>query len=192
MVARRALRHIVSSPTRIFFSGNFTMESLMSAQDIVPYAQIGTAFIATAALGVATWSLWTQKAVARRRAAIDFFLKTEMDEKMLTAYDSYVASKAQIAQHPDIKQFCVTKDYEHVRAYLNILELMAVGVHNNAFDQRICYVYWNDFIKGTVRDCRPLLDHLRSLPSGGFSYGDIVRLEKRWSAARRFWQRWRK
>jgi hypothetical protein len=49
---------------------------LMSAQDIVPYAQIGTAFIATAALAVATWSLLTQKAVARRRAAIDFFLKT--------------------------------------------------------------------------------------------------------------------
>ena len=50
-----------------------------------------------------------------------------MDEKMLTAYDNYVASKAQIAQHPDIKQFCKTKGYEHVRAYLNILELMAVG-----------------------------------------------------------------
>jgi hypothetical protein len=70
----------------------------MSAQEIVPYAQIGTAFIATAALGVATWSLATQKAVARRRAAIDFFLKTEMDEKMLAAYNIYVTSKAQIAQ----------------------------------------------------------------------------------------------
>jgi hypothetical protein len=45
----------------------------MSAQDIVPYAQIGTAFVATGALGVATWSLLAQKAVARRRAAIDFF-----------------------------------------------------------------------------------------------------------------------
>jgi hypothetical protein len=34
----------------------------MSPQGIVPYAQISTAFVATAALGVATWSLLTQKA----------------------------------------------------------------------------------------------------------------------------------
>jgi hypothetical protein len=59
------------------------------------------------------------------------------------------------------------------------------------FDERICYVYWRDFIKGAVADCRPLLDYLRTLPSGGFSYGDLVRLEKRWASAKRFWQRWR-
>jgi hypothetical protein len=163
----------------------------MTAQKIVPYAQIATAFIATAALVVATWSLVTQKAVARRRAAIDFFLKTEMDEKMLTAYNTYVGSKAKIASYPDIKEFCRSEHYDHVRAYLNILELMAVGVHNKTFDERICYVYWCDFIRGAVADCRPVLAHLRSLPSGGFSYEDLVRLEKRWTAAKRFWQRWR-
>jgi hypothetical protein len=76
----------------------------MSAQDIVPYAQISTAFVATGALIVATWSLLTQKAVARRRAAIDFFLKTEMDEKILSAYNVYVQSKAKISSYPDIKK----------------------------------------------------------------------------------------
>lgn len=163
----------------------------MTAHSIVPYAQIATAVIATAALAVATWSLLTQKAVARRRAAIDFFLKTEMDEKMLTAYNNYVDSKSKIASYSDIKQFCQSEHYDHVRAYLNILELMAVGVHNKTFDERICYVYWCDFIRGTVADCRPMLEHLRSLPPGGFSYGDLIRLEKRWTSARRFWQRWR-
>jgi hypothetical protein len=163
----------------------------MKAQELVPYAQIGTAFIATAALGVATWSLATQKAVARRRAAIDFFLKTEMDEKMLTAYNTYVKSKAKIVLYPNIKEFCDTEDYDHVRAYLNVLELMAVGVHNNTFDQRICYNYWCDFIAGAVMDCQPVLDHLRKLPKGTFSYNDLIRLAKRWSSAKRFWQRWR-
>jgi hypothetical protein len=163
----------------------------MSAQDIVPYAQISTAFIATVALGVATWSLLAQKAVARRRAAIDFFLKTEMDEKMLVAYNSYVASRTKIPSYSDMREFCQTEHYDHVRAYLNILELMAFGVLNNTFDERICYVYWCDFIKGAVADCRPLLDYLRRLPSGSFSYGELVRLEKRWTSAKRFWQRWR-
>jgi hypothetical protein len=74
---------------------------------------------------------------------------------------------------------------------LHILELMAVGVHNNTFDERICYVYWCEFIKGAVADCRPLLEYLRKLPSGSFSYGDLVRLDKRWTTAKRFWQRWR-
>ena len=164
----------------------------MTAQDIVPYAQIGTALMATAALGVATWSLSAQKAVARRRAAIDFFLKTEMDEKMLVAYNTYVASKAKIPLAPDMPEFCRTPDYDHVRAYLNILELMAVGVHNKTFDERICYGFWGDFVEGAVRDCRPLLDYLRTLPSGGFSYEDLVRLDKRWTSAKRFWQRWRR
>jgi hypothetical protein len=45
----------------------------MNIQNIVPYAQFGTTVIATAALAIATWSLLEQKAVARRRAAIDFF-----------------------------------------------------------------------------------------------------------------------
>jgi hypothetical protein len=92
----------------------------------------------------------------------------------------------------DMREFCQTPDYDHVRAYLNILELMAVGVHHNTFDERICYAYWRDFIKGSVTDCRPLLDYLRILPSGGFSYGDLVRLENRWTSAKRFWQRWRR
>jgi Domain of unknown function (DUF4760) len=163
----------------------------MTAQNIVPYAQIATALIATGALAVATWSLSAQKTVARRRAAIDFFLKTEMDEKMLLAYNTYVGSKAKIPTYSDIREFCRTEHYDHVRAYLNILELMAVGVNYNTFDQRICYVYWCDFVKSSVEDCRPLLDHLRKLPSGNFSYGDLVRLEKRWTSPKRFWQRWR-
>jgi hypothetical protein len=163
----------------------------MTPQEIVPYAQIGTAFIATAALAVATWSLITQKAVARRRAAIDFFLKTEMDEKMLAAYNTYVKSKAKIPDYANIEDFCETEDYDHVRAYLNVLELMAVGVHNNTFDQRICYNYWCDFIAAAMTDCRPLLDHLRKLPKGTFSYGDLVRLAQRWSSSKRFWHRWK-
>jgi hypothetical protein len=164
----------------------------MPAQDIVPYAQIGTAFIATAALGIATWSLLAQKAVARRRAAIDFFLKTEMDEKMLTAYNLYFEGKNQIPFYSDMKDFCGTEYYDHVRAYLNILELMAVGVHYNTFDQRICYVYWCDFIKGAGTDCRPLLDYLSGHPSGGIGFKDLIRLEKRWSSRKRIWQYWRR
>jgi hypothetical protein len=65
---------------------------------------------------------------------------------------------------------------------------MAFGVQHNTFDQRICFVYWCDFIKEAVADCRPLLDYLRARKSGGHTYEDLVRLEKRWTSAKRFWQ----
>jgi hypothetical protein len=112
----------------------------MTAQDIVPYAQIATAFIATAALVVATWSLLTQKAVARRRAAIDFFLKTEMDEKMLTAYNTYVGSKAKIASYPDIKEFCRSEHYDHVQAFDLILRHSVLHQGHLANLCRVCRI----------------------------------------------------
>jgi hypothetical protein len=49
-------------------------------------APIITALIALVAAVVAIISLRTQVHIARRRAAIDVFLKTEMDQAMLTAY----------------------------------------------------------------------------------------------------------
>ena len=164
---------------------------MIVTQEVVQYAQIGTAVVAIVAVAVATWSLLAQKAVARRRAAIDFFVKVEMDEKMLKAYDLYVESKAKMPSYSSMKEFCRTEDYDHIVEYLNILELMAVGVRHNTFDQRICFVYWSDFIKEAVNDCRPLLDYLRARKSGGHTYEDLIRLEKRWTSAKRFWQLWR-
>ena len=102
-----------------------------------------------------------------------------MDEKMLKAYDLYVESKAKMPSSSSMKEFYRTEDCDHVLDYLNILELMAVGIHHNTFDQRICFVYWCDFIKESVADCR------------AHSYEDLVRLEKRWTSAKRLWQLWR-
>jgi hypothetical protein len=59
----------------------------LTLEELAKIAPIGTVIIALSALGVATWSLLAQKGVTRRRAVIDFFLKTEMDEKLLIAYD---------------------------------------------------------------------------------------------------------
>lgn len=118
----------------------------MSLEEIARIAPIGTVIVALSALGVAMWSLLAQKGVARRRAAIDFFLKTEMDEKLLVAYDKYRTSVDVLRKATDLDAFCQTDDYHHVRSYLNILELMAVGIENSTFDERICYVYWKGFI----------------------------------------------
>jgi hypothetical protein len=61
----------------------------------------------------------------------------------------------------DLDAFCKTDDYHHVRSYLNVLELMAVGIENNTFDERICYVYWKGFVLDAMRDTAKLIDHIR-------------------------------
>jgi hypothetical protein len=54
---------------------------------IAIYAPIVTASTAIFAVIAALISIFVQRSVARKRAAIDFFLKTEMDQTLLDAYD---------------------------------------------------------------------------------------------------------
>jgi hypothetical protein len=51
-----------------------------------------TAAVAVAAGFIAIWNIRSQREIARKRAAFDVFLKTETDEKMLTAYDNFHTS----------------------------------------------------------------------------------------------------
>jgi anti-sigma-K factor RskA len=48
-----------------------------------------TAFIAFVAGAIAVWSIVSQRSIARKRAPVDVFIKTEMDEKMIVAYDRF-------------------------------------------------------------------------------------------------------
>ena len=49
-----------------------------------------TAIIAAGALSAAWVPIRTQKEIARKRAAVDFFLKTEMDPYLLAAHKNYL------------------------------------------------------------------------------------------------------
>jgi hypothetical protein len=59
-----------------------------------------TALIAATAGYLAFRSIQSQRSIARRRAAFDLFLKTETDEKMITAYEPrYNASLAKLREN---------------------------------------------------------------------------------------------
>jgi hypothetical protein len=152
----------------------------MELEAIAKFAPIGTVVVALAALSVATWSLLAQKGVARRRAAIDFFLKAEMDDKLLKAYDSYRAGVEVLKGTTDLTQFCTTKHYQAVRSYLNVFELMAVGIENETFDERICYVFWKGFVLDAMNDTAKLIDHLRKAHNADLYFRSFRRLHYRW------------
>jgi hypothetical protein len=56
---------------------------------LLPYAPFATAFIAFCAFCTAIVAIYMQTLVARRRAAIDFFLKTDLDQNMLDAHRDF-------------------------------------------------------------------------------------------------------
>jgi hypothetical protein len=163
----------------------------MTCDEAARYAPIVTAAVACLALLVALGSIITQRRIARGRAAIDFFLKTEMDEKMVTAFKDFGTSVDALQTSPSMQEFSTTEDCHKLRTYLNVHELMAVGIHNKTFDQRVCYDFWADVLARARNDTRRLIDHVRSDPGCAATYDDLIRLHNRWNGPHWVWQWWR-
>jgi hypothetical protein len=162
----------------------------LNLEDIAKIAPIGTVLVALCALGVATWSLIAQKGVARRRAAIDFFLKTEMDDKLMAAYDRFKDGVDELRIATNLDDFCKSLHYGHVRNYLNVFELMAVGIENSTFDERICYVYWKGFVIDVMSDTAHLIDHIREKHKADLYFRSFRRLHYRWMTNPELALRW--
>jgi hypothetical protein len=147
-----------------------------------------TALIATAAGGIAIWNIRAQRAIARRRAAFDLFLKTETDEKMLTAYDNFHAGISEMRKATSIEEFCTSEQtrqhYLWIRKYLNVHELVAVGIVEEVLDPDVCYSYWGDTLTNGYSDAKPVLDYVRNRPKNKYTYSDLEELNATWVARR--------
>jgi hypothetical protein len=163
----------------------------MSWEDVAKLAPIATASIALCALVVAWISIWTQKAVARRRAAIDVFLKTEMDKEMLAAYSRYTAALEKLQGVSCIEDFACSSEYQSIRTYLDINELIAIGINRKVFDQRVCYGFWYKVLTTACRDAEKVIAHARNQRGGEQTYDHLLLVNARWSGRTRIWQRWR-
>jgi hypothetical protein len=100
-------------------------------------APIMTAIIALCAAGIAWKAIQAQRDIARRRAAIDFFLKTETDATLIGLYSRFLElnpSHRLITTDEAYKNFkTIERDYRDTRSFINLLELIAVGVNINHF-----------------------------------------------------------
>jgi hypothetical protein len=70
-------------------------------------------------------------------------------------------------------------EYQTVRAYLNIHELVAVGVNTGVLDNKVCYEFWSDELMDAFQSGKPLIEHIRKLGSP-LSYCDLEKLNKKW------------
>jgi hypothetical protein len=126
-------------------------------------------------------SLYVQRKLAQQKAAVDVFVKTEMDDSMIQAYENFRKALHQLAKTPDMREFAETDEYRHIRNFLNIQELIAVGVHNKVFDRKVCHRYWGDILTRSCADARPVIDHAKAQPHGQYTYSDLERLNRNWS-----------
>jgi hypothetical protein len=149
-----------------------------------------TAIVAVFAVAVAATGIAIQWWLARKRASIDFFLKTEADKDLLDAYDEFHTGVRQMKKM-DIELFCTSDDeairkhYFAVRKYLNIHELIAVGIKNGMFHDRTCYDFWAGILFRGVEEARPVINHVRGRPGREETYSELERLYTRWKALER-------
>jgi Domain of unknown function (DUF4760) len=160
---------------------------------IATHAPIATACIALIASGVAMRAIRVQRSIAQNRAAVDFFIKTEMDQPMLTAHAKYEAAALVLAKHTDnpplMTKFENSTHYSDIRSYLNIHELLAVSIRNKVIDDDISYHFWADTFIRHYKECEFLIKRLRQRPNGGASYLELEKLHATWKARVDEWNR---
>jgi hypothetical protein len=149
-------------------------------------APIMTAIIALCAAGIAWKAIQAQRDIARRRAAIDFFLKTETDATLIGLYSRFLElnpSHRLITTDEAYKNFkTIERDYRDTRSFINLLELIAVGVNHKSFSDEISYDYWGDVLIDGWEDCKSLIGFIRADKGEGYpeTFCEIETLHARW------------
>src|SRR6266566_3558635 len=142
--------------------------------------------IAVGALVTAIVSINTQKKIARKRAATDFFLKTEMDRETLESHKRFTEAidslKMIVTDKGEMQNsFANSEGYWAIRDYLNLHELMAVGLLNGIFDDDVCFDFWSGELVRAYEDSLPLLKYVQKQKHGENMYAELTKIAKRWN-----------
>jgi hypothetical protein len=144
-------------------------------------APIATASIALIAAIIAYSALRVQRDLARKRAALDFFLKTESDKWMVDAIHAYEDSMEKFAEHRDPNTLYEdTGECRRICAYLNVNELVAVGVDRKLLDEDLSFDFWSDELIGAYKDNRAFIEFMRKKDDAPFSYHTLEKIYWRW------------
>jgi hypothetical protein len=165
----------------VFLVSRFPLSDFETAAKIDP---LTTAVIALIAATVALIALFIQRDTARRRAAIDFFLKTEMDNDLIDAYNDFndlVPQIAAIISRPALSKR--DTDYKKLIKWLNICELLAVRVNLGAFSERVAYGYWGYVLPDAFQEGWLFIQCVRTTPDlggGPETFSDLQKLCRKW------------
>lgn len=158
----------------------------MSLAEAITYAPLATPVVAIAASIVAgviaVYSIAAQRRIARRRAALDIFFKTELDKSLIDAYDAYHDSVKMLSGLPpmsyDQLKLEHSDHFRNVRAYLSIHELIAVGIKTKVLDEGVCYEFWGSELINGDKECKQVIKACQA--TNPFMYCELEYFADRW------------
>ncbi len=133
----------------------------------------------------ASSAIRTQRELAKKRTTLDFFLRTETDGRTLDLWKSYNTALSLLAEMP-LAQFKTShrEEYEDIKNYLNVFELLACGLKSGALDEEIAKsFFWNAIVHGYTAT-RELLEEEAKLPDNEEYCCDFISLAKQWKCER--------
>jgi hypothetical protein len=164
------------------------------ADSHVLYAPLMTPVVALGAGCVAIYAVHVQRKIARRRAATDFFLKTEMDDPLLTRFFNFEskvgALNAAMTPTTTMAELNAMTDYPAIRSYLNIHELIAVGIRLKVFDRKVCYHYWSNIFVEHCNAADKVIEVSRKAPEHRKQFSELLSLKHRWEKKLRRYSWW--
>lgn len=155
-------------------------------EELAKLAPLGTALIALIAAIIALCAMFVQRDIARRRASIDFFLKAEMDDKIIEMYRRFEELTPRIPSMISDPTFGPASiEHQDLRKFLNICELIAVGVNEGAFSNRVSLNYWGDVLPASFKDSELYIKYIRRKPGmgGPLTFLELEKLSKKWSSS---------
>jgi hypothetical protein len=141
-----------------------------------------TAVVALGAAAIAVYSITVQRQIARKRATIDFFLKVSMDKESLETYEMFKVQIDKFHSSFNYDIYIKTTPYIKVRIWLNICELISVGINRKVFDDRLAFDCWGDVLPWCYDQCEPLIQSFRAHDGSELSYIDLQTVAHRWKA----------
>ena len=153
---------------------------LSAAAELAPIITAAIAFLAAL---IAVVSILNQRNIARRRAAIDFFHRTQMDATGIELYNDFRRIAPSIAAITSMESFVATPEHSRVRSFLNVCELISVAINENVFSERVSYAYWGDVLPWSFQAAEPLIQYVRQRQGEGtpYTYRDLERVAKLWA-----------
>jgi hypothetical protein len=156
------------------------MDGAQLANVALKYAPLATPTIAFAAFVVAIAAIVTQRSTARKRAALDLFFKTEMDKTMIDAGKAYENALKNLTPQTNLDEFSLTRDYADICYYLDINELIAVGVNTGVLDDKVCFDFSADELMEPCRRVPQIIAYVRKKDGNQFTYIDLDALNFKW------------
>ena len=133
---------------------------------------------AVVAAAIAVWGVVSQRAIARRRATLDYISRQESDSDIIKARKQFIElAKAEGGLAPwadESKE--KTEETSNIRITLNEMELICIGIQKGVIDYEM-YEWWNK--SGTISywtHGAPFIFALRARLNNGAVYHEFEQL----------------